>query len=181
MKYSYLLILAILIAGCSSNNLFRKAPKTIEEAKAMAMVETARIEAGIEGKIRTINNGFKLACLGSAILSIGAIIAGQMFNIKLAKMLGFVSLLACIGGYFLIQADIHYGKWLALISSLVVILLLLYLFVSHRTALKQIVKANELIKLQMPPAQRVTFGNTQRNFQVKDSVTEKMVDKIRGV
>ena len=182
MKYLILNLIIILwmllFTGCQERP---KIAKTIPEAEAQVIVETARTEAATQAKKEMVANGFKVSCIAGMALAVGAIVLGQIMSIKIAKNIGVVALLTCGAGYGFITADIEYGWLIAIGGAVLVGMAFVYIFIVNRKALAQVVRGNERFKtIPYSGGQaRVVSSFKAAQGSLQTPTTEKMVDKIR--
>lgn len=179
-----LVLLVLTLVGCTSEQKLteeqwveRYKPETLEQAEAMAVLNTAKVEAESKAKTLETMNKFKIAC---AIGFVGAIIAigiGVWLRMKLFVGGGCVGIMACLAGYGLACADIIYGKWVAvggLVLGVVVGGITIFIVVR---ALMEIIKGNEIFKGDLSDQTKDAFRiiHSSKSGGVQHALTEKIV------
>jgi len=177
-----LLGLAFYCIGCEESLtekqwVERYKPETIEQAEAMATLNTAKVKAESEAETLRIMNKFKIAC---AIGFVGAIIAlgvGLWLRMKLLVGIGVIGVAGCLAGYSLACADIVYSKHVAVVGLVFGVAVggaTLYIIIR---ALMEIIKGNEMFKKDAPANVIDTFkkAHSLKDGGTQHSLTEKIV------
>ena len=171
-----ILSLCLFLFGCQTEEKYTKEqwlerykPADVNQANAMAILQTDLIKAKSDAASQSMMDKFKMACIAGAVASVIAVVCGF-------RLLGAAGLAGCIAGFGLAYASSEYAKYVAiggLVFGLAIGGFAVYIIIR---ALREIVvgqeKAKEVDK-NIKPA--LEAGNV-----VQSVLTRKIVKKIKG-
>lgn len=143
--FSLISVLTIFLFafGCASTPRYTESewikrlppPETIEKAKAMALVQTAKTKAEADYASMAAIDKVRIICIVGFCLSIAAIALKQ-------TLFGGAGLFACLGGFCLTYAATEYAKYLGILGLFISVLGAGYAAVVIWWALKDKIKGD---------------------------------------
>ena len=178
MRYLITLALALILFGCQAQEKLTKAewqlrykPETLEQAQAMADLETKVLIATADAdSLRQMNN-VKMWC--------GIGIAASVFAMAIGyRLIGGAGVLACFTGFALAYFGVAYGWLVAIIGAVIGVIIGGYACWIIVKGFKELFDGNEKLKKVLPAAQLMDFNSAQNSVQ--SPATKVLVDKMQA-
>lgn len=154
-------------------------PQTMQEAEAMAALETARKEA--EGKLESQRrmDTFKMACAAGVVASIFALTIGAWLKLSMITAIASAGLIASGAGFGFAVAAFSYAKYFAyggLALGAVVGGYALFIIIKGFMEVVNTVKRAK----EVNPSIKDTLKDLKKDVGIQSSVTEKIVENVTG-